>query len=44
MAGTSSTAAYYGSGLSVRQLRLLDGSSLLVMSGDERMFVIPIEE
>ena len=35
---------YFGSGLSVRQLRLLDGSSLLVVSSDEGMFVIPIEE
>ena len=35
---------YYGSGLSVRQLRLMDGSSLLVVSSDEGMFVIPLEE
>jgi hypothetical protein len=35
---------YSGSGLSVRQLRLLDGSSLMVVSWDEGMFVIPIEE
>lgn len=34
---------YYGSGLAVLQLRLLDGASLLVVSSDEGMFVIPIE-
>ena len=35
---------YFGSGLSVLQLRLPDGSSVLVVSWDEGMFVIPIEE
>jgi hypothetical protein len=40
---TSQDGGYFGSGLSVRELRLLDGSSLLV-SSDEGMFVIPIEE
>jgi hypothetical protein len=39
-----SRAGHYGSGLSVRQLRLLDGSSLQVVSLDEGMFVILIEE
>ena len=36
---------YFGSGLSVRELRLLaDGSILLMVSSDEGMFVILIEE
>ena len=35
---------YYGSGHSVLQLRLLDGSSLLVVSSDEGTFVILLEE
>lgn len=35
---------YFGSGLLVLELRLLDGSSLLVVSSDEGMFVIPIDE
>ena len=35
---------YFGSGLSVRELRLLDGSSLLIVSWDEGMFFIQIEE
>jgi hypothetical protein len=35
---------YFGSGLSVRELRLLDGSSLLIVSSDEGVFVIQIEE
>jgi len=38
------SGGYLGSGLSVRQLRLSNGSSLLVVSWDEGMFVIPIEE
>ena len=41
---TSQDGGYFGSGLSVLQLRLSDGSSLLVVSSDEGMFVIPIEE
>lgn len=40
----SEDGGYLGSGLSVRQLQLLDGSSLLVVSWDEGMFVIPIAE
>lgn len=35
---------YFGSGLSVRELRLWDGSSLLIVSWDEGMFFIQIEE
>jgi hypothetical protein len=35
---------YLGSGLSVVELRLSDGSTLLVVSWDEGMFVIPIQE
>ena len=35
---------YFGSGLSVRELRLPDGSRLVVVSSDEGMLVIPIEE
>jgi hypothetical protein len=35
---------YFGSGLLVQQLRLLDGSSLLVVSWGEGMFVISSEE
>ena len=42
--GTRTEDGYYGGGLSVRQLRLLDGSSLLVVSWDDGMFVILIEE
>ena len=34
----------FGSGLLVLQLRLWDGASLLVVSWDEGMLVIPIEE
>jgi hypothetical protein len=39
-----SRGGYLGSGLSVVELPLLDGSSLLVVSSDAGMFVIPIEE
>lgn len=35
---------YFGSGLSVRELRLLDGSSALVVSLDNEMFAILLEE
>src|SRR3954454_6159382 len=35
---------YLGSGLSVIKLQLPNGSSVLVVSSDEWMFVIPIEE
>jgi len=35
---------YPGSGLSVRELHLLDGSSVLVVSSNEETFVIPIEQ
>ncbi|MEA2489311.1 MAG: hypothetical protein QOH21_1103 [Acidobacteriota bacterium] len=41
---TSRDGGYLGSGLSVLELRLFDGSSLLVVSSDEGMFVIRIEE
>lgn len=41
---TVQDGGYLGSGLSFRELRLLDGSRLLVVSWDEGMFVIPIEE
>ena len=41
---TSQGGGYFGSGLSVRELRLLDGSSLLIVSWDEGLFVISIEE
>jgi len=40
----SQNGGYLGSGLSIVELRLWDGSSLLVVSSDEGMFVIPIEE
>ena len=40
----SEDGGYFVSGLSVRQFRLLDGSSLLVVSSDDGMFVILIEE
>jgi hypothetical protein len=42
--GNGGRGGYLGSGLSVLELRLLDGSSLLVVSSDAGMFVIPIEE
>jgi hypothetical protein len=42
--GNGGRSGYLGSGLSVRELRLWDGSSLLVVSSDEGMFIIPIEE
>jgi len=42
--GSGTRGGYLGSGLSVLELPLLDGSSLLVVSSDEGMFVIPIEE
>jgi hypothetical protein len=35
---------YLGGGLSVAELPLPDGSSVLVVSSDEVLFVIPIEE
>ena len=35
---------YFGSGLSVRELRLWDGSSLLIVSSDEGVILIQIEE
>ena len=35
---------YFGSGLSILQFRLSDGSSLLVVSSDEGTFFILIEE
>ena len=35
---------YFGSGLSVRELRLLDGSSMLIVSWDEDVILIQIEE
>ena len=35
---------YFGSSLSVREFRLLDGSSLLIVSSDGGMFFILIEE
>ncbi len=35
---------YFGSGLSVREVRLPDGSSVLVVSSDEEMFIIPIAD
>ena len=35
---------YIGSGLSVREIPLFDGASLLVVSSDTGTFVIPIEE
>ena len=40
----SQQGGYLGSGLSLLELRLLDGSSLLVVSSDGWMFAIPIEE
>jgi hypothetical protein len=40
----SGRGGYLGSGPSVLEIRLSDGSSLLVVSSDEGMFVIPIEE
>jgi len=43
-AETSEDGGYLGSGLSIVELRLWDGSSLLVVSSDEGTFVIPIEE
>lgn len=43
--GTAQDGGYLiGGGLSVHQLRLSDGSSLLVVSWDEGTLVIPIEE
>ena len=35
---------YFGSGLSILELRLWDGARLLVVSSDEGMFVIQLEE
>ena len=35
---------YFGSGLSILALRLPDGSSVLVVTSDEGIFVLPIEE
>ena len=35
---------YFGSGLSARELRLFDSSSLLIVSSDEGVFFIQIEE
>jgi len=40
---TIQDGGYLGSGLSVRELRLFDGSSVLVVSSDKGTFVIPIE-
>lgn len=40
----SQDGGYLGSGLAVRQLRLLDGSSLLVVSSGNGTFLIPFEE
>lgn len=37
-------SGYFGSGLSVHELRLMDGSSMLVVISDEGMFLISIEE
>ena len=40
---TIQDGGYLGSGLAVREFRLLDGSSLLVVSSDHGTLVIPIE-
>lgn len=42
--GRSEDGGYLGSGLSIRQVRLFDGSSLLVVSSDKGTFIIPIHE
>lgn len=42
--GNGGRSGSLGSGLSILELRLPDGSSLLVVSSDEGIFVIPIEE
>lgn len=40
----SQNGGYLGSGLSVLELPLPDGSSVLVVSSDEVLFVTPIEQ
>ena len=41
--GYLGNGGYLGSGLSIREVRLSDDSSLLVMSSDKGTFLIPIE-
>jgi hypothetical protein len=42
--GRAENGGYLGSGLSIRQVRLSDDSSLLVVSSDKGTFLIPIQE
>jgi len=42
--GRAENGGYLGSGLSIRQVRLSDDFSLLVVSSDKGMFLIPIQE